>query len=103
MNKIFGGSLVYLNGRMDTQNRELFERAAGIKLTWKTSSHWDWLGRTLRVELDEFSCATFYCDFPPDGPLLKRAELTARSFVNAAHARNRIIGASVNSREIPRN
>lgn len=95
LNKIFGSSLVYLNGRMDTGERDRLEAATGVKLTWETASHWDWLGKTLRIDLDEFSFATFYCKFPPDGPLLQRAELAARSYVNAARARHRMIGGAV--------
>ena len=95
LNKIFGSSLVYLNGRMDRDERERLEAATGVKLTWETATHWDWLGKTLRLDLDEFSFATFYCNFSPDGTPLQRAELAARSYVNAARARQRMIGAVV--------
>lgn len=92
LNTIFGHSVVYLNGRIDTDRREKLEAAAGIKLTWRTAVPFEHLGQTLRVDLDEFSFATFYCNFSSEGPLLRQAELAARSFVNAARAQERMIG-----------
>lgn len=99
MNKVFGSSLVHLGGRMDTDERWRIEAAAGIKMTWTSSSHFDWLGQSLRFDLDEHSFATFYCNSRSTGTLLQRAELAAQSFVRAARARQKMVAGLVHSTE----
>lgn len=95
MNKVFGSSLVHLNGRIDAEEMRRLEAAAGIDVTWTPASQYDWLGQTLRFDLDENSFATFHCNVQGKGPLLQRAELVAQSFVKAARARQKMIAGLV--------